>query len=502
MKPRFSPSLALGCIFLALTAPAHSRADDNKFMQVKPVVNEQSGFLLRIDVNHKDRIYREGDKLVVSVLAEKDCYIYLLYYDAAGEITCLFPNQYHKDNFIKAKTEVQVPAAAHPEFEIETSAPFGDEVLQVVATLQPIDLFDGKIAKSVSTRRPTASLSVEDVRQALGKLMPLKGQRVIPVTQTSAGGSSPSQDREPAPAPSQDQGSRQDARLWAERKIEIKTIGQKQRVASKAKRLGVCIGISSYQDKRIRQLSVSHLDAQHMAKALQETCGVDKVVALINEQATLEAIRSAILGFLAKESKPGDTVFIYFSGHGGRCADTDGDEEDGYDEYLVPYDGVYGKPETMLIDDMFARWMAELDGRQVCIVLDNCYSGGASKGGVKGIMGPASLGQSRALAFDFFDGELRRAKDLGQKETAVIAASQANQIAWEKPSGEGSVLTYFLLNELADPKADTNGDGHLSVTELYRAVSDQVEKYVEKEFQAEQKPLLIDNAEDRIIFRP
>ena len=36
---------------------------------------------------------------------------------------------------------------------------------------------------------------------------------------------------------------------------------------------------------------------------------------------------------------PGDTVLIYWAGHGGRCANTDGTQPDGYDEYLVPFDG-------------------------------------------------------------------------------------------------------------------------------------------------------------------
>ena len=37
-------------------------------------------------------------------------------------------------------------------------------------------------------------------------------------------------------------------------------------------------------------------------------------------------------------SKAGDVVFIHYSGHGGRVRDLSGDEDDGYDETLIPVD--------------------------------------------------------------------------------------------------------------------------------------------------------------------
>ena len=38
------------------------------------------------------------------------------------------------------------------------------------------------------------------------------------------------------------------------------------------------------------------------------------------------------------ESKPGDAIFLHYSGHGSKVADSSGDEDDGYDEVLVPLD--------------------------------------------------------------------------------------------------------------------------------------------------------------------
>jgi hypothetical protein len=55
----------------------------------------------------------------------------------------------------------------------------------------------------------------------------------------------------------------------------------------------------------------------------------------VHKSPTKSAILSAYKR-LVKESKSGDVVFCHYSGHGGRLVDDNGDEEDGYDETLIP----------------------------------------------------------------------------------------------------------------------------------------------------------------------
>ncbi len=47
------------------------------------------------------------------------------------------------------------------------------------------------------------------------------------------------------------------------------------------------------------------------------TVGLDELKLFVNEQATKPQMEQAITEWLPKVSKPGDTVFIYFTGHGG-----------------------------------------------------------------------------------------------------------------------------------------------------------------------------------------
>ncbi len=74
---------------------------------------------------------------------------------------------------------------------------------------------------------------------------------------------------------------------------------------------------------------------------------------LVEEGAAKNNILGSITGWLASETRPGDRVIIYYSGHGSQVPDRNGDEEDGLDETFVPTD--YGRrgarAEDMLTDE-------------------------------------------------------------------------------------------------------------------------------------------------------
>ena len=166
-------------------------------------------------------------------------------------------------------------------------------------------------------------------------------------------------------------------KTWAEHHVCLKTVPTVTRDIPSRRRVGLFVGISQYQDQRIRELSVGHLDARAMHDALKQHGRLDEAILLTNAQATLANVREAICMRLPQLTAPGDLVIIYWSGHGGRVADEDGDEPDGFDEYLVPYDGQRGRiadiHRTMLVDDTFFRWMQGLDGRQIVLLFDTCY---------------------------------------------------------------------------------------------------------------------------------
>lgn len=115
-----------------------------------------------------------------------------------------------------------------------------------------------------------------------------------------------------------------------------------------------------------------------------------KVMSLVDAKATHTGITAA-LKKLAKDSKNGDVVYIHFSMHGQPFEDLNGDEEDGWDEALIPVDaqmtyleGVYDGKNHLLDDELEVyfndiRSKIGSDG-QLYVILDACHSGTASRG--------------------------------------------------------------------------------------------------------------------------
>lgn len=114
------------------------------------------------------------------------------------------------------------------------------------------------------------------------------------------------------------------------------------------------------------------------------------ITSLVDSQATHANITKA-LEQLAKDSKKGDMVYIHFSMHGQPFEDLNGDEEDGWDEALIPVDaemlyaeGVY-EGKNHLLDDELEVYFNDIRSKlgsegQLLVILDACHSGTASRG--------------------------------------------------------------------------------------------------------------------------
>jgi len=77
----------------------------------------------------------------VAFQAERDAHLYLVYHLVDGSSVLHFPNAAHRESLVKAKQQVTVPAPGD-KFRFRVRPPFGDESLQVVAAVSPIDEWD------------------------------------------------------------------------------------------------------------------------------------------------------------------------------------------------------------------------------------------------------------------------------------------------------------------------------------------------------------------------
>ena len=150
------------------------------------------------------------------------------------------------------------------------------------------------------------------------------------------------------------------------------------------------VGISNYSANSATQWTDIHgaNDVELIASTLKSQ--KFKVTKVTDKQSTAKRIRKE-LSSLVKSCRKGDVVYIHFSGHGQPFEDKSGDEEDGWDESIIPYDahktyskGKYEGANHLLDDELYGHF--DKIRRQVgqkgflCVVIDACHAGGSSRG--------------------------------------------------------------------------------------------------------------------------
>lgn len=79
------------------------------------------------------------------------------------------------------------------------------------------------------------------------------------------------------------------------------------------------------------------------------------------------------MGWLVKDARPNDSLFFHYSGHGGQTEDTDGDEDDGYDEVIYPVD--HQQAGHIVDDEIHFRLVRPLQpGVRLTAIFDSCHS--------------------------------------------------------------------------------------------------------------------------------
>ena len=121
------------------------------------------------------------------------------------------------------------------------------------------------------------------------------------------------------------------------------------------------------------------------------------ITTLLDDQATFDNIVSQIVKFTNK-TKKGDIVYLHFSAHGQPVEDLNGDEEDGWDESIVPIDAykIYKKGfyegQKHLTDDLLNKYVKKLREKIgqsgfLYVVIDACHAGTASRANDETIRG-------------------------------------------------------------------------------------------------------------------
>jgi len=219
------------------------------------------------------------------------------------------------------------------------------------------------------------------------------------------------------------------------------------------------IGNTEYIDSGLAQLSAPGKDAEDFGRVLKnpEIGAFDNVKVIVNEPSA--SVIEAIDEFF-DQKKPDDMLVLYFSGHGIR-------DEIG-SLYLAFKNTIRSRlRSTAIKSDYVKEAMDQSRSKRQVLILDCCNSG-AFPQGTKAELG-GSMGMTKA-----FQGYGR----------FVLTASDATQFAWEgnKVIGEteNSLFTHFLVKGL-EGEADNDGDGRITVDELYEYAYDQILRVTPKQ---------------------
>jgi hypothetical protein len=232
--------------------------------------------------------------------------------------------------------------------------------------------------------------------------------------------------------------------------------------ASRRNVWAVVVGINQYP--RLPKLKYAVNDAQAFYRLLTERNRVpaENITLLLDGQATLRNLRSALGTGLKGAAGTGDMVIIFFAGHGATERDSESPDGDGLEKYILTYDS---DPADLFSTALPMRDIALILNRirseRLVFLADSCYSG-ASGGRTVG------TGGIRANISDTFLERLA-----GGRGKVIITASAANEVSVEKDDLRHGVFTYYLLEGLKGA-ADADHDGTVTVDEAYRYVSDRV----------------------------
>ena len=260
-------------------------------------------------------------------------------------------------------------------------------------------------------------------------------------------------------------------------------------VSAQGRKHALLVGVGDYIHENVRDLEAPRHDVDSLQQVLRGDWAFDRVTTLVDHDATRAAILGA-LDDLIQDTRQGDYVFIYFSGHGTSSRDPTArvlaallDPGTGA---LLPTDLDPRSPDAgdvLLVGrrDLRPR-LLELDrDRDVFVVFDACFSGNTARSLLERpeevaaryqpwpTTAPVAFGSATLPA----DGDN---EGYPYRNLVYLSASAEDELAWEikqkgldkHPTIDGrphGFLTDSLLRGLAGD-ADTDRSGVVTLREL------------------------------------
>ncbi len=251
--------------------------------------------------------------------------------------------------------------------------------------------------------------------------------------------------------------------------------------------IAVCIGVDEYEDPTLSSLANAVADAESVARAIEQTqpsaaCEVVRVYSGAREgEPTKTRILQTLRG-VGTRAGAGDTVVVFFAGHGRGVAGR---------PMLVPADGdVHHADDVgslMSVDEVLGAF-AGCAARQRFLLLDACQaaSGQLAHEDTDGHRGHAGAERGRArgtVSHEFVKGLRTRAD-----EWVMLLACSPGEVAIEHD--DHGLFSYFVSAGLRG-EADLDADGVVGLGELVQYVGSRVPEVARSLAGLDQHPMVI-----------
>ncbi len=250
-----------------------------------------------------------------------------------------------------------------------------------------------------------------------------------------------------------------------------------------------CVSVSDYKDKKYT-LKYARKDGIDLVNAFKNEFGNNIYIdTLFDEKATLKNILA--WKKIMEKTSIKDRVILYISGHGLL--------DKKYDFYYATYDVDFKNPvDKGLSYDEIEKLLDKIPARKKLLLMDACHSGEVDKDAVADKVSQNTVAKNEVKKVNVVFKSKGAGEDISNSNlglnnsfelmqdlftnlnngngTAVISAAAGNSYAYESDVWNNGVFTYCILHGLKDKAADDNGDQRISVNELQKFVSSEVQR--------------------------
>jgi hypothetical protein len=239
------------------------------------------------------------------------------------------------------------------------------------------------------------------------------------------------------------------------------------------RRAGLLVATYEYDDPGFKELRAPEADAKALAQVLvDKEIGDYEVTILVNQP---HYVVGEAIGDFYQNCRRQDVTLLYFTGHGLK-------DDDGRLYFAMKNTRRNSLLFTSLAAEQIDAAMEASPCQQKILILDCCYSGAFPAG--------------RAAKADSAVHSLEKLRGRGR---VVLTASDATEYAFEgdriRGQGLGSVFTKYLVEGMRTGRADLDGDGDISLAELYSYAHDRVIEEI-----PQQRPKKQEDVEGNIVI--